>query len=168
LYRQHIEVFRPHNVVHSSAAQYAQNYLTTTAGGKYGIFTYETTGGRTDTNNLMENRTVPNANGPYLPIFSEWDSAREVPTGKGPKIPGTEVTGFGNSLLSTVSTLFISENTLQHHRSDAPRRRQEKDTDDELGRSDYSITPRFSQSLHSKGHKGDVTYGISDHTGDGA
>ena len=63
---------------------------------------------------------------------------------------------------------MISENTLQHHKSDAPRRRQEGDTDDDLKKSDYSIKARFSQSLHNKGHKGDVTYGVSDHSGDGS
>jgi hypothetical protein len=62
----------------------------------------------------------------------------------------------------------MSENTLQHHRSDAPRRRVEQETDDEATKSDFSVKPRFSQSLHSKGHKGDVTFSVTDHSGDGA
>ena len=48
------------------------------------------------------------------------------------------------------------------------RRRQEEDTDDELKRSDFAVKPRFSQSLHNKGHKGDVDFNVTDHSGDGA
>ena len=62
------------------------------------------------------------------------------------------------TLKSTVTRLLISENTLQHYRSDAPRRTGSG--------KDYSVKPRFSQSLHSKGHKADVTYNTSDHSGD--
>jgi hypothetical protein len=79
------------------------------------------------------------------------------------------VSGFDNTSLKTsVSRIIISENTLQHHRSDAARRRQEEDTDDELKRSDFAVKPRFSQSLHNKGHKGDVDFNVTDHSGDGA
>ena len=167
---KHVEVFRPHDSLHSSSPQYVQNYLRATSGGKYGIFTYEVSNGRTETANIHTGRTIPDGDGPYLPIFG-FDSTGTfaTPSSHGPKIPGTEVTGFDKtSLLSTQSSLVITENTLQHHRSDAPRRRQEGDTDDELSKPDYKVKPRFSQSLHSKGHKGDVTYSVSDHTGDGA
>ena len=44
---------------------------------------------------------------------------------------------------------------------------QEEDTDDELKRSDFAVKPRFSQSLHNKGHKGDVDFNVTDHSGDG-
>ena len=41
----YVEVFRPHDALHSSSPQYAQNYLRATSGGKYAIVTYETPGG---------------------------------------------------------------------------------------------------------------------------
>ena len=41
-------------------------------------------------------------------------------------------------------------------------------TGSRIVRKDFTVQPRFSQSLHPKGHKGDVTYNTSDHTGDGA
>ena len=44
----------------------------------------------------------------------------------------------------------------------------ELDTDDVVTGLDFTVKPRFSQSLHPKGHKGDVTFGTSDHSGDGA
>jgi hypothetical protein len=33
-------------------------------------------------------------------------------------------------------------------------------------RMDFLVKPRFSQTLHPKGHKGDVTFNASDHSGD--
>ena len=33
---------------------------------------------------------------------------------------------------------------------------------------DYTVKARFSQALHGKGHKGDVQFSVSDHSGDGA
>ena len=82
-----------------------------------------------------------------------------APMATGPKLPGTEVTTFDKTTLkSTVSRLVISENSLQHFRADAPR-----NTGSE---KDYAVKPRFSQSLHGKGHKEDVTFNTSDHSGD--
>jgi len=75
---------------------------------------------------------------------------------------------MSTSLDNDVTRVVMSENTLQHHRSDASRRRTSAETDDTERRADYSVKPRFSQSLHPKGHKGDVNYGTSDHSGDGA
>jgi hypothetical protein len=167
---KHTEVYRIHNSLDSSSPQYTQNYLHATSGGKYGIFTYEVENGRTATSNLPTGRGLPDGNGPYIPIFVfDHTGGFTTATSFGPKIPGAGVTGFDNTVLkSSVSRVIVSENTLQHHRSDAPRRRQEDDTDDELKRSDYTVKPRFSQSLHNKGHKGDVDFNISDHSGDGA
>ena len=96
------------------------------------MFSYEVTSGRTSTNNIASGRGLPDGNGPYLPIFV-FDStgAFTAPTSFGPKLPGTEVSSFDKtSLTSSVTRVVMSENTLQHHRSDAPRRRQEQDTDD--------------------------------------
>ena len=165
----HVEVFRIHNSLSNTSPQHLQNYLHATSGGKYGLFTYETPNGRAPTANLSASRPVPDTNGPYLPVFVlDPTGTLETPSSHGPKLPGASVTGFSNSLDTTVSRVVMSENTLQHHRSDAPRRRQESDTDDEAKRPDFSVKPRFSQSLHGKGHKGDVTFSVTDHSGDGA
>ena len=167
---KHTEVYRIHNSLNSASPQYTQNYLHATSGGKYGIFTYEVENGRAPTANLPTGRSIPDGNGPYIPIFVfDHAGAFTTPTSFGPKLLGAGVSGFDNTSLKTsVSRVIISENTLQHHRSDAARRRQEKDTDDELKRSDFTVKPRFSQSLHNKGHKGDVDFNVTDHSGDGA
>jgi len=167
---KHTEVYRIHNSLNSASPQYTQNYLHATSGGKYGIFTYEVENGRAPTANLPTGRSIPDGNGPYIPIFVfDHAGAFTTPTSFGPKLLGTGVSGFDNTSLKTsVSRIIISENTLQHHRSDAARRRQEEDTDDELKRSDFAVKPRFSQSLHNKGHKGDVDFNVTDHSGDGA
>ena len=166
---KHVEVYRIHNSTITGTPQYDQNYLFTSSGGKYGLFTYEVSNGRAATGNLASGRSLPDGNGPYLPVFVfDPTGAFTTPTSFGPKLPGTEVSGFDKeSLNSTVSRLVISDNSLQHHRSDAPRRRQEEDTDDEMRRIDFSVKPRFSQALHSKGHKGDISFSITDHSGDG-
>ena len=131
------------------------------------MFNYEVTTGRNATSNYIAT-TDPTGDAPYWPIFVfDETGALATPTSYGPNIPGSEVTGFDKtSLESTVSRLLISENTLQHHRSDAARRKQNEDTDETAKKMDYAVKARFSQSLHSKGHKGDVTFSTSDHSGD--
>ena len=170
--KSHIEMFRPALATASDTPQrpdtgYAINYFGATVGGKYGMYIYEVTNGRVTSSNFPRS-AKPDGNGPYVPVYYI-DSANNIaiPTSKGPNIPGTEVSGFDKTTLaSTVSRLVMSENTLQHYRSDAPRRRQEKDVDEKTKRMDFSVIPRFSQALHSKGHKGDVNFNISDHSGD--
>jgi hypothetical protein len=153
---KHIEVFRPIRAVNSGTPQHGSTYYTATAGGKYGLFTYESTNGGASS---YMRTTIPDGNAPYQPVYLMESSSDTVPVSKGPKLPGAGVTGFDvNTLKSTVTRLLVSENTLQHYRSDAPRRTGSG--------KDYGIKPRFSQSLHSKGHKGDVTYNTSDHSGD--
>ena len=159
---KHTEVYRIHNSLHTSSPQYKQNYLFATSGGKYGIFTYETENGRVPTANVSSGRSVPDSNGPYLPVFVlDHTGDFETPLAHGPKLPGSGMTTFDKSKLSTtVSRIVMSDNTLQHHRSDAPRRKKDD--------SDFSVKPRFSQALHSKGHKEDVSFGVTNHSGDGA
>ena len=92
-----------------------------------------------------------------------------VPMSKGPKIIGTADSGFDSSKIDNeVTRVIISENTLEHYRSDASRRRTSVENDETVVRKDYSVQPRFSQALHPKGHKGDVSYNSTDHSGDGA
>ena len=87
-----------------------------------------------------------------------------VPMSQGPKIIGTAATGFDSSLLDNeITRVVMSENTLQHYvqmpLAAAPIKRVR-------ARKSAWITPRFSQSLHPKGHKGDVSYNSNDHSGD--
>ena len=169
--KNHIEVFRFHNfLVSGTSPQYDANYYYCTSGGRYGLFTYKVENGRTGTNNIPTSRSLPDGNGPYIPVYVIVpDNSTTTPNSQGPKIPGAGVTGYDVTSLETpVSRLVISENTLQHHRSDAPRRRQEEQSDDNLRRIDYAIKPRFSPALHGKGHEGDVSYNVTEHSGDGS
>ena len=67
----------------------------------------------------------------------------------GPKIPGTEASGFANSLKQTVARISISNNTLQHLRADANRR------------GDFTVQPRYTQSLYPG-----TNLNKSDHSGE--
>ena len=113
--------------------------------------------------------TAPDTNGPYVPVVFMSNSSATTPTSKGPKILGTETTGFDKTTItSPVTRMIMSENTLQHYRADASRRRQIEESNQIVRRLDYSVKPRFSQSLHPKGHKGDVSFNVSNHSGDAA
>ena len=67
--------------------------------------------------------------------------------------------------------MVISENTLQHYRSDAPRRQalvsnDEEESDDAVIRPNHAIEPRYSQSLHPKGEDGTTDFNTGDHNDD--
>jgi hypothetical protein len=157
--KNHVEIFRSK---FTALKQSDGDYFQGSAGGKYGLFVYNTPSGRTATTNLPDTRAIPNTNGPYMPIIYMSTGNDAVPSSMGANLLGTEVTNFNkDTLFNTVCRLVITENTLLHHRSDAPRRKNS-----EL--IDYNVKPRFSQSLHPKGHKADVDFGTSDHTGDAA
>ena len=163
---QHVEMFRPNNNLHSGSPQYGSNYFSATGGGKYGLFAYNMPSGRAADGNYIR-ATNPDTNPPYAPAYyMNITSSDSNPASKGPNLGGTH--NMSTSLDNDVTRIVMSENTLQHHRSDASRRRTSAETDDTERRADYSVKPRFSQSLHPKGHKGDVNYGTSDHSGDGA
>ena len=177
--KNHVEMFRTLPATTSGTPQYNNtvnkgtntptDYFRASAGGKYGIYTYEVITPRVASNNFPSS-SAPNTNGPYVPVFYMSSGSSTIsPTSQGPKILGTEVVGFDKtSIMSPVTRLVMSENTLQHYRSDAPRRRQIVDDKSEIRRMDFSVKPRFSQALHPKGHKGDVTFNVSDHSGDAA
>ena len=165
--KNHVEMFRPNNNLHSSAPQYGSNYFSATGGGKYGMYLYEVSNGRASAGNYIRS-TNPDTNPPYAPLYVMDVSAdAEEPVSKGPAIIGTEDSNFDNTVLDNeVTRVVMSENTLQHYRSDAPRRRSSEQGEKKQDRMDYSVKPRFSQSLHQKGHKGDVDYNSNDHSGD--
>ena len=130
------------------------------------MFTYETATPRITSSNFPRS-TAPDTNGPYVPVVYMSASSSITPTSNGPKILGTEKTTFDKTTItSPVTRMVMSENTLQHYRADAARRRQVEESDELVRRLDFSVKPRFSQTLHPKGHKGDVTFNISDHSGD--
>ena len=166
---KHIEIFRTNNALHATSPQFGSNAFSATGGGKYGVFSYEVPGGRASAGSYMR-ATNPDTNPPYAPVYYVDPSvSTTVPQSHGPKLLGTEVTGFDKTTLgSSVSRLIVTENTLQHHRSDASRRRTADESDDIEKRMDYKIEPRFSQSLHPKGHKGDVSFNSKNHGGDGS
>ena len=169
---KHVQLFRLNDgMTTNSLPQHAKNYLHSTSGGKYGLFSYNTPNSANDATYIGGQYNNPNSNGKYWPvmIMDSANNAFDVPISFGPQIKGTEVSGFDKtSLSSPVTRLITTENTLQHHRSDAARRKQEQESDEEEFRLDYTVKPRFSQSLHSKGHKGDVDFNVTDHSGDGA
>ena len=167
--KQHAEMFRSNLALHSSSPQYGSNYFGATAGGKYGLYVYETTSGKASVGSYIR-ATNPDTNPPYAPAYYMDISASDtVPMSQGPKIIGTGESNFDSSLLDNeVTRIVMSENTLQHYRADAARRRTHQEGESKEERMDFSVNPRFSQSLHPKGHKGDVTYNSNDHSGDGA
>jgi hypothetical protein len=147
---KHSQMFRPFlNVI---GPQTGSNFYRATAGGKYGLFTSDAPSARTGTPSSP----------PYAPVYSIAPASNvTVPDSQGPKIQGVDVTGYDKTdIRSPVTRMVMSENTLEHFRSDASRR----STDDEEG--DYEVQPRFSQTLHPKGSKGDASYNTGDHSGE--
>ena len=165
--KQHVEMFRSNLNLHSSSPQYGPTYFSATAGGKYGLYTYEVPNGRASDGYYVRG-TNPDTNPPYAPSYTmNIASSDTVPASKGPKLLGTSASGFDSTKLDNeVTRIIISENTLQHFRADAPRRRTENEDGESTSRVDFTVQPRFSQALHPKGHKGDVSYNTSDHSGD--
>jgi len=137
---RHIEVFRDET-----------NALSGTAGGKYGLFTYSTPNARATTSSRFLRSSNPATdNPPYAPAyFFASGGAYTSSSSSGPNIPGTEASGFTNSLKQTVARISISNNTLQHLRADANRR------------GDFTIQPRYTQSLYPG-----TNLNKSDHSGE--
>jgi hypothetical protein len=166
--KQHIEMFRSNLNLHASSPQVGSNYFGATAGGKYGLYVYDVDNGKASVGSYIR-ATNPDTNPPYTPAYYMDISASDtVPMSQGPKIIGTGDSGFDSSKIDNeVTRVIISENTLEHYRADASRRRTSVESDESVVRKDFTVQPRFSQSLHPKGHKGDVDYNSTDHTGDG-
>ena len=167
--KQHIEMFRSNLNLHSSSPQVGSNYFGATAGGKYGLYLYNVDNGKASVGSYIR-ATNPDTNPPYTPAYYMDISASDtVPMSQGPKIIGTGDSGFDSSKIDNeVTRVIISENTLEHYRADASRRRTSVESDESVVRKDFTVQPRYSQSLHPKGHKGDVDYNSTDHSGDGA
>ena len=153
---RHIEVFRADSVADSGTPQAGNDAYRATAGGKYGLFNYDMPNARVGT----VNPTSP----PYAPSYTVNSASPGVATSSGPLIPGADVTGFTGALDQTVGRILITENTLQHFRSDAPRRRAVREDDTEYTRPDFNVQPRHSQTLHPKGEAGTTSFNTGDHS----
>ena len=144
--KNHIQLFRGQRVLKSGSPQDGHNYYAATGGGKYGLFTSDAPNARTGTPSSP----------PYAPVYSI-DPNTSVTDSKsnGPKILGVDVTGFTKTdITNPVARIVMSENTLEHFRSDAARK------------EDFTVQPRYSQSLHPKGADGDGNYNTGDHSGE--
>tara|TARA_R100000008_G_C3585981_1_gene172320 strand:- start:986 stop:4357 length:3372 start_codon:yes stop_codon:yes gene_type:complete len=137
---RHLEVFRKQG-----------NALSGTAAGKYGLFTYSTPNARATTSaRFLRSSNPSETNPPYAPVyFFATNGVYTASTSSGPNIPGTEASGFANSLKQTVARISVSDNTLQHLRSDAHRK------------DDFTIQPRYTQALHPG-----TNLNKSDHSGE--
>ena len=133
---KHSLMFRGNNLVQGPQAN--NNYFKATSGGKYGLFYKPITG-------------TP------LPVFSMFPShSITVPVSQGPNIKGVDVSGYNkNDIISPVAHMYMTINTLQHFRADANR----KSIDEDEG--DFSVQPRFSQTLHPKGAISETNYNKS-------
>jgi len=160
---RHIEMMRaaPKLVAGTPQKDGSGNYnnaYRSLAGGKYGLFNYDAPGGRTGT-------TSPTSP-PYAPVYDVDTGTPTAADSVGPNIPGAEATGFINDVTQTVGRVYITENTLEHFRSDAPRRRTVEENGARATKPDYAIQPRYSQSLHPKGEGGISNFNTGDHTGE--
>lgn len=152
---KHMLVWRPHVYPAAGPQAFAngKHFFTATAGGRYGVFNYDAPNARASTSGIYVATGNPSPSlAPYVASYIPDQATWAINKSSGPKIPGI----YNGSLKSTVSRLIISENTLQHYRSDAPRRQalvegSEEESDDVIIRKVYSISPRYSQSLHSIG-----------------
>ena len=152
---RHVEVFRDKD-----------HALAGTAAGRYGLFTLSAPNARAAKGYYVKTANPAFATPPYAPsyLFDE-TGAFQAPVSYGPNIPGTESSTFTGDINQTVARLYSSENTLQHFRSDAGRRQSVKVEEDTLTRKNYSIQPRFSQSLSPGASFNTSTHtGESDHT----
>ena len=153
--KSHIQMFRHNPVVTGSTPQASPNFYAATGGCKYGFYVSDAPSARTGTPSSP----------PYKPVYAikpdGTASSTTTSTSDGPKILGVDVTGYTKTdVTQPVARIVMSENTLEHFRSDAPRRLAED------GESDFSVQPRHSQTLHPKGSSGDTSFNTCDHSGE--
>ena len=153
--KSHIQMFRHNPVVTGSTPQASPNFYAATGGCKYGFYVSDAPSARTGTPSSP----------PYKPVYAikpdGTASGTTTSTSDGPKILGVDVTGYTKTdVTQPVARIVMSENTLEHFRSDAPRRLAED------GESDFSVQPRHSQTLHPKGSSGDTSFNTGDHSGE--
>jgi len=150
--KSHVQMFRHNPVVTGGTPQASPNFYSATGGCKYGFYVSDTPSARTGTPSSP----------PYKPVYAiKPASSVTTSTSDGPKILGVDVTGYVKTdITQPVARIVMSENTLEHFRSDAPRRLSEN------GESDFTVQPRHSQTLHPKGSSGDTSFNTGDHSGE--
>ena len=170
---RHVAMFRPvAEPFDGPQASSTKPFLKYTAGSRYGLFNYEMVNGRAATSGRFVLTTNPSpTTAPYVASYIPNQSNYSDNKSHGPKIQGAGLITIP-TLGTPIARLLISENTLQHYRSDASRR-QTIETDEEDGgrsdnviRPDYTVQPRYSQSLHPKGEGGTTDFNTSDHNDD--
>ena len=170
---RHVALFRP--VTEPAAGPQASStkpFFKHTAGSRYGLFNYEMVNGRAASSGRFVLTTNPSpTTAPYVASYIPNQSNYSDNKSHGPKIQGAGLITTP-TLGAPIARLLISENTLQHYRADASRRQTiENDGEDEGGsdtvvRPDYTVQPRYSQSLHPKGEDGTTDFNTSDHNDD--
>jgi len=139
---KHIELFRSD----------ATHPLSATAAGRYGLFVYDTPNARaadSASSYMRGSNPAPN-NPPYAPAYLfDLSQSTNIPSSVGPKIPGSEASDFKTTATQAVARMIVSNNTLQHFRGDASRRQSVRTDEAVFVRLDYSVQPRYTQSLYA-------------------
>ena len=152
---KHIELFRDDTT----------HVLSATAAGRYGVFVYDAPNARAadSASNYMRNSNPAPNNPPYAPVYLfTLTSSTSAPASVGPKIPGSEATDFTTSTTQAVARMIVTNNTLEHFRGDSSRRQSADGGDDRFIRNNYSVQPRYTQSLY-----GGDKLNTSDHSNEG-
>ena len=152
---KHIELFRDDT----------SHVLSATAAGRYGVFVYDAPNARAAdaASNYMRNSNPAPTNPPYAPVYLfTLTSSTSAPASTGPKIPGSEASDFTELQTQPVARMIVTNNTLQHYRGDAARRQSVAVGRKEFIREDFTVQPRYTQSLYA----GDKL-NTSDHSNEG-
>ena len=113
--------------------------------------------------NYMRNTNPSPTNPPYAPVYLfTLGSSTSAPASVGPKIPGSESTDFTTVSTQPVARMIVTNNTLEHFRGDSARRQSATEGLNSFVRKDFSVQPRYTQSLYA----GDKL-NTSDHSSEG-
>ena len=139
---KHIELFRSDRT----------HVLSATAAGRYGVFVYDAPNARAAdaASNYMRNTNPAPSNPPYTPVYLfTLGTSTSAPSSTGPRIPGSESSTFTTSSTQAVARMVVTNNTLQHLRADASRLQSVVKNDDAFIRKNYTVQPRYTQSLYA-------------------
>ena len=113
----------------------------------------------------MKNTNPSPTNTPYAPAYIFDASSKYEPISKGPKIPGSKsITFVSDDIRQVVARMIVSTNTLQHYRGDASRKQSTSTSDEKFVRHNFSVQPRFTQSLYAGFNQNKTTHTQGDRT----